>query len=116
MSVHHNINYVEFPSNNLAVTKVFFSQVFNWTFIDYGPEYTAFNQQGIAGGFYLSDLTCSTKTGSSLVVIYSDDIDSTERNIVEAGGKIIVKIFEFPGGKRFHFCDPIGNEYAVWTK
>ncbi len=116
MSAHEKINYLEFPSKDLLKTKSFFSQVFNWQFNDYGPEYSVFFGAGINGGFYLSPLNSSTKNGSALAVIYSSNITETAQKIKQAGGLIIKPIFSFPGGVRFHFTDPNGNEYAVWSE
>ena len=115
MNVHEKINYVEFPAKNIEATKDFFTAVFNWSFVDYGPEYTAFSNEGLDGGFFKSDLTISTKTGSALIIFYSNDLEKTQSKIESAGGSIIKPIFSFPGGRRFHFNDPNGNEYAVWT-
>jgi len=115
MLEHEKINYVEFPAKDLPATKAFFTTVFGWTFEDYGPEYTAFSNSGIFGGFYQSDLTVSTNTGSALVVLYSRELEQTQEKIEAAGGSIIKPIFSFPGGRRFHFGDPNGNEYAVWS-
>lgn len=112
---HEKIDYVEFPSRNLDKTKEFFSATFNWQFTDYGPEYTAFANEGLTGGFYMSDLVVSTKNGSALLVFYSNDLDATQTKIENNGGKIVKAIFSFPGGRRFHFSDPNGNEYAVWS-
>lgn len=116
MSANQKINYLEFPSRDLNKTKSFFSQVFNWQFKDYGQEYTIFLGAGINGGFYLSTLITSTETGSALAVIYSSNITKTAKNITQAGGLINKPIFSFPGGVRFHFTDPNGNEYAVWSE
>ena len=115
---HETINYLEYPAKDIEKTKQFFAVVFNWHFTDYGPEYTAFAKAdvGIDGGFYLSDKTSNTEKGSCLTVFYSADLTSTEAKIVEHGGKVIVPTFEFPGGKRFHFTDPNGNEFAVWSE
>lgn len=115
MNEHKKINYVEFPSKNIEATKAFFTAVFGWSFVDYGPEYTAFSDAGVEGGFYKSDLTVSTANGSVLIVLYSKDLEQTQSEIEQAGGKIAKSIFPFPGGRRFHFCDPNGNEYAVWS-
>jgi len=100
---------------DLHAAKQFFSAVFGWRFTDYGIEYTAFADAGLEGGFYLSDLSASTDNGSALVVIYSDEIEQTQQKIEAAGGLINKSMFSFPGGKRFHFIDPNGNEFAVWT-
>jgi predicted enzyme related to lactoylglutathione lyase len=115
MSNHEKIDYVEFPSRNIEKTKAFFSTVFNWQFTDYGPDYISFSNEGINGGFYQSDNTASTTTGSVLVVLYSNNLLETQGKIIAADGKIIKPIFPFPGGSRFHFSDPNGNEYAVWS-
>lgn len=115
MNIPGKINYVEFPASDIEATKAFFSQAFDWTFTDYGPEYTAFSDQGLDGGFFQSDLTVSTNRGSALIVFYSDDLEQTQARIESAGGSIIKPIFAFPGGRRFHFGDPNGNEYAVWS-
>ncbi len=115
MNEHEKINYVEFPAKDIEATKKFFSSVFGWSFVDYGPEYVAFNNEGLDGGFYKSELTVSTESGSALVVFYSKDIEETQTKIKNAGGLIIKPIFEFPGGRRFHFTDPNGNEYTVWS-
>lgn len=115
MHLHEKINYVEFPADDLAAVKAFFSQVFGWKFTDYGPEYCAFNNAGLDGGFYKAELASSSQTGAALVVFYSEDLATSEAKISSAGGSIVKPIFSFPGGRRFHFADPCGNEYAVWS-
>ncbi len=115
MSNHEKINYIEFPSRDIEATKAFFTEVFGWSFVDYGPEYTAFSDEGIDGGFFKSELASSTGSGSVLVVVYSNHLEQTQLKIENAGGKIIKPVFSFPGGRRFHFTDPNGNEYAVWS-
>ncbi len=115
MSNHHKIDYVEFPSTDISLTKAFLTAAFGWSFTDYGPEYVAFSDAGLEGGFFLSDKTVSTDNGSALVVLYSDNLEQTQKTVVPAGGSIVKAIFSFPGGRRFHFADPNGNEYAVWT-
>ena len=116
MNNHEKINYLEFPSKDLEVTKKFFSQCFGWDFIDYGPEYSAITGAGIDGGFYLSELNCSSEMGSVLVVLYSKDLKASEEKIIRHGGVISKETFSFPGGQRFHFKDPNGNEYAMWSE
>ena len=115
MNQHEKINYIEFPAKYMETTKDFFSKVFEWTFTDYGPDYTAFSNAGIEGGFYKSDLAGSYEKGSTLVVFYSNNLKETETKIVGAGGTIVRPIFSFPGGRRFHFTEPSGNEFAVWS-
>ena len=115
MNEHEKINYVEFPAKDIEAAKVFFAAVFGWSFVDYGSEYTAFRNAGIDGGFFKSDLTVSTKNGSALIVFYSKELEQTQAKIEDTGGAIVQPIFSFPGGRRFHFSDPNGNEYAVWS-
>ena len=115
MNSHEKINYVELPAKDINATKAFFTEVFSWSFTDYGSDYTAFENQGLDGGFFLSEKVASTENGSALVVFFSDDLEQTQLKIQQAGGKIIQKIFPFPGGRRFHFTDPNGNEFAVWS-
>ena len=113
---NNKINYIEIPAKNIAATKTFFSDVFGWSFVDYGPDYSSFAAQGVDGGFFKSDLVVSTKNGSPLIVLYSNLLEATLDKIEKAGGKIVKPIFSFPGGRRFHFSDPNGNEFAVWSE
>ena len=115
MNEHEKINYVEFPAKDIEATKAFFTAVFGWSFVDYGPEYTAFSNEGIDGGFFKSNLTVSPENGSALIVFYSKTLEQTQSKIEKSGGSISKPIFAFPGGRRFHFQDPNGNEYAVWS-
>ena len=114
MNQHEKLNYVEFPAKDLAATKAFFESVFGWAFTDYGPEYTAFENQGLDGGFFQSDLVSSTERGAALIVFHSNQLETTLAKVEKAGGTIIKPIFSFPGGRRFHFTEPSGNEFAVW--
>lgn len=115
MNEHEKINYVELPAKNLQATKDFFNQVFGWSFQDFGPEYSAFTNQGIDGGFFKSDQSSSASNGAALIVFYSNDLEATRDKIIKANGDIIKPIFLFPGGRRFHFTEPSGNEFAVWS-
>ena len=115
MHQHEKINYLELPAKNIEATKRFFIKAFAWTFVDYGEEYSAFSNQGIDGGFYKSDKSSCTDNGCALIVFYSNTLQQTQAKIEAAGGAITKPIFEFPGGKRFHFTDPGNNEYAVWS-
>ena len=115
MNQHEKINYIELPSRNLEAVKNFYSSAFGWSFLDYGPEYSAIQDGGLDGGFYKSDLKSTTESGSVLVVLFSENLEATQRKVEASGGQIIKDIFEFPGGRRFHFTDPCGNELAVWS-
>lgn len=112
---HHTINYIELPATDLTATKEFYGKVFGWTFTDWGPEYVSFAGAGIDGGFRTDGQVASEKAGV-LPVIYSQNLEATRDAIVAAGGQIIQPIFSFPGGRRFHFVDPNGNELAVWSE
>lgn len=108
----NHINYIEFKVNDIEKVKAFYSNSFDWTFTDYGPNYTAFSSSGLEGGF---ELTEDKITNGALVVIFHKDLEQIKSDIVEAGGTIAKDIFSFPGGRRFHFTDPSGNELAVWS-
>ena len=115
MHQHEKINYVEFPAAHLDKTKEFFTKAFGWSFEDFGPDYAAFSDQGLDGGFYRSDLRSRAEQGGALIVFYSKDLESTQKKIIAAGGRINKPIFSFPGGRRFHFMEPSGNEFSVWS-
>jgi predicted enzyme related to lactoylglutathione lyase len=115
MTEHLKLNYVEFPAKDIPATKAFFQAVFHWSFKDYGPEYSSFSNAGLKGGFFKSDLASSAKAGAALLVFYSKTLEVTQREIEKAGGEIVKPIFTFPGGRRFHFVEPSGNEFAVWS-
>ena len=116
MNEHEKINYIEFPAKDIEATKSFFRKAFDWSFVDYGPEYTAFANEGIDGGFFRSNLSVSQASGSALIVFYSKDLKGTMEKVKNSGGTILQPIFSFPGGQRFHFSDPSGNEFAVWSE
>ncbi|GAA4871055.1 VOC family protein [Luteimonas vadosa] len=116
MPAHEKINYVEYPARDLDATKRFFRAAFGWEFVDYGPEYAAFTGQCLDGGFFKSDLAATTRQGSALIVLYSERLEDTLSNVVLAGGEVVKPIFSFPGGRRFHFTEPSGNELAVWSE
>jgi predicted enzyme related to lactoylglutathione lyase len=115
MNENDKINYVEFPCRDIAATKAFFQAAFGWSFEDYGPEYTAFSNQGLDGGFFKSDQASLVDNGAALIVLYSDSLEATQGRVQTAGGTISRSIFDFPGGRRFHFTEPSGNELAVWS-
>jgi uncharacterized protein len=115
MTKHEMINYVEFPAQDFDAAKTFFSTVFGWSFTDYGPDYVAFSEAGLDGGFFRSELKAKTTQGSALIVFYSENLEETLSKVENAGGTLIKPVFAFPGGRRFHFSDPNGNEFAVWS-
>ncbi|NND50894.1 MAG: VOC family protein [Flavobacteriaceae bacterium] len=109
---NNKINYVEFKARDLEKIKTFYENAFQWQFTDYGPTYTAFVDSGLMGGFERFD---GPIVNGALVVLYHDNLNSIMDIIVAAGGQISKEIFSFPGGRRFHFLDPTGNELAVWS-
>lgn len=110
---HGKIDYVEVPVKDLSLAKAFFQAAFGWRFTDYGPSYAAFSE-GLDGGFFESNLVASVDRGSALVVLYSERLEETQAAVEDAGGLIVKPIFSFPGGRRFHFTEPSGSEFAVW--
>lgn len=106
------IDYVEFAAIDIDRTKQFYMDAFGWRFQDYGPDYTSFQDGRLAGGF---ERKSSVRAGGPLVVIYARDLAALEAKVIEAGGKVVRPPFAFPGGRRFHFTDPSGNELAVWS-
>ncbi len=108
----NHINYVELKSKDLEKTKKFYTAAFNWTFTNYGPTYIAFSDSGLEGGF---EKTEKEIVNGALVILYHKNLVSVRDKIIEAGGDITKDIFSFPGGHRFHFRDPSGNELAVWS-
>ena len=108
----NHINYVELKAKDLEKTKKFYTAAFNWTFTNYGPTYIAFSESGLEGGFEKTD---NEIINGALVVLFHSNLKIIKNKIIEAGGKISKDIFSFPGGHRFHFKDPSGNELAVWS-
>lgn len=107
------VDYLEIPTKNIKTAKTFFGAIFDWTFVDYGPDYCSFFDGRIEGGFFTSEITITSQT-SVLIVFYNDDLEGAIERILSHGGQIVREIFQFPGGERFHFSDPNGNEYAMW--
>ena len=115
---HHAINYIEFTTTDIALTKAFYGKVFGWKFQDWGPDYISFDKElaGIGGGFRKGAPGQTYADSAPLIVIYSQNLEATQKAVESAGGKITVPIFEFPGGRRFHFSDGQGNVLAVWSE
>lgn len=112
MNTHNRINYIEFQADDLKKIKAFYTKAFGWKFTDYGPDYAAFSDGALDGGF-----AKGVKRGKSvpLVILYSDNLEASVETVKECGGTITKSIYSFPGGRRFHFVDPSGNELAVWS-
>jgi len=123
MPTHHRINYIELPATDIPAAKAFYAAVFGWTYTDYGDQYASFNEApdpdspdnpGLDGGLSAFSEPSDSPHRGPLVVFYSDTLEATRDAILAAGGTVLKPIFDFPGGRRFHFTDPAGNELAVW--
>jgi predicted enzyme related to lactoylglutathione lyase len=110
---HLKIDYVEFASPDLGKTRRFFEKAFGWTFQDYGPAYAAMTNAGLDGGIQGEPAEASA---APLVILKANDLEAAEKAVTRAGGVITKPIFSFPGGRRFHFREPGGNELAVWSE
>jgi predicted enzyme related to lactoylglutathione lyase len=108
----NQIDYIELPASDIEKTKTFYHSVFGWKFTDYGPDYTSFHDGRMGGGFSKESFAGK----GVLLVLYSSDLGAVQKKILAAGGRIVKDTFSFPGGRRFHFADPNGNELAVWSE
>ncbi len=109
---HHRIDYIELACDDLAAAKSFYSGAFGWSFTDWGEDYSAFNDGRLNGGIHRQGPVLA---GGPLVILYSSDLEASAISIRTHGGRIVKAIFSFPGGRRFHFSDPAGNQLAVWS-
>lgn len=116
MHHHHAIDYLELTVSDMSAAKRFYGDAFGWQFTDYGPDYAGIQRLGGDGEVGGLRLDANVTRGGALLVLYSTDLDVSMRAIRDAGGKVVVEPFEFPGGRRFHFTDPAGNELAVWSE
>jgi uncharacterized protein len=112
--VHHMIDYVELTVADVAEAKRFYAAAFGWAFNDYGPDYAGIQGPGREMGGLCKD--ASVRAGGPLVILYSRALDDTLAKVKAAGGRIVKAPYAFPGGRRFHFSDPSGNELAVWSE
>lgn len=115
-SIPNTIDYLEMPTRDLAATKGFFAALFSWEFEDYGPEYSAFDDGRTTGGFFATENTWTDVSACPLVVFYSRELESTRAQVERLGGRVTRDIFDFPGGRRFHFAAPGTGEFAVWSE
>ena len=116
MTPEDTIDYIEIPAKDLPMAQAFFEALFGWEFQDYGPDYCSFHDGRLAGGFRREEKCASTENGSPLIVFYKEDLEAARARVQELGGGIKREIFSFPGGRRFHFFDPSGNQYAMWSE
>ena len=107
------MDYVEIPVTDPAAARAFFEALYGWSFEDYGPDYIAFSDGRLDGGFTRAD--APPPPGGVLVIFYSENLERDRDRVLELGATISTDTFSFPGGRRFHFKDPGGNEFAIWT-
>jgi predicted enzyme related to lactoylglutathione lyase len=110
------IDYIEFPARSvgeLAAAKQFYGSAFGWIYKDWGSDYADTQSSGVGTGI---NADTSHQPKQVLVVIYAQLLEESRDKVVAANGRITKDIFSFPGGRRFHFIDPAGNELAVWSE
>ncbi|QDU69336.1 VOC family protein [Engelhardtia mirabilis] len=111
--LHHSIDYLELPVSDMDEAQRFYATAFGWEFNQYGPGYAGIKKPGgEAGGLRLEE---QVTRGGPLLVLFSEDLEQSLAGVRAGGGEIVVEPFDFPGGRRFHFLDPCGNELAVWA-
>jgi uncharacterized protein len=110
---HHAIDYVEIAVTDIDAAKAFYGSAFGWSLVDYGPDYAGIQGAGKEVGGLRRD--SEVRAGGPLVILYSEDLEASAEAVTAAGGTIVEPIYAFPGGRRFHFADPSGNELAVWS-
>lgn len=115
MNSDAKINYIEFHTGDIGATKAFFTKAFGWAFTDYGPDYCDFSGEGVDGGFFRSTDMATASAGAPRVLFYSTELEKTQAAVEAAHGVVCREIQGFPGGRRFHFIEPGGNELGVWS-
>ncbi len=116
MPTHNQIDLIEFPvadDATLAKARAFYESTFGWAFTDYGAYLDSSDSGTVAGFNAVAD---DHRQSMPMVVIYVDDLDAAKSRVTDAGGTLLHDIYAFPGGRRFHFVDPAGNELAVWSE
>ena len=113
MSTENRIDYVEIPVADVPRARAFLEAMFGWTFREWGDDYLSFSDGRLNGGIRKSDEPAPSS--GVLLVFYSADLERDVERVQELGGKISQEIFSFPGGRRFHFVDPAGTEFAIWS-
>jgi predicted enzyme related to lactoylglutathione lyase len=111
----NSVDYLEIPSRDVTKSKVFFTALFGLKFTDYGPDYVAFEDGRLSGGFYTSDKVSSVAEGAAIIIFYTEHLESRRERAITLGANITRDIFAFPGGRRFHFAEPGGSEFAIWS-
>ena len=113
MNEEGRIDYIEIPVTDLEKARAFFQALYGWTFQEWGPDYFSFDDGRLKGGLRRAEEPAPA-TGV-LLVFFSEDLERDVGRVKELGATISQDIFEFPGGRRFHFVDPAGTEFAMWS-
>jgi len=111
----NSVDYVEIPSRNVTKSQAFFTALFGLKFTEYGPDYVAFEDGRLSGGFYSSDQVSSVALGAAIIIFYTEHLESLRDRAIALGATITRDIFSFPGGRRFHFAEPGGSEFSIWS-
>jgi predicted enzyme related to lactoylglutathione lyase len=114
-SIPNTIDYIEIPSRDVRKSRAFFEALAGWKFTDYGPDYCSFEDGRINGGFFTSDKVSSATSGAALPVLYSEHLEQQRDLAIKLGATITRDTFDFPGGRRFHFAEPGGSEFSIWS-
>jgi predicted enzyme related to lactoylglutathione lyase len=113
MRSENRIDYIEIPVTDLPKARAFLETMFGWKFQEWGDEYFGFNDGSLNGG--LRQANEPTPANGVLLILYSEDLERDVVRVQDLGGTISQEIFPFPGGRRFHFIDPVGTEFAIWS-
>lgn len=112
----NHIDFIELPADSaagVAKAKAFYAGAFGWSFKDWGEQYADTESSGVNSGINGNP---AHRPAKPLAVIHVADLEATKEKVLASGGAITKDIFAFPGGKRFHFTDPAGNELAAWSE
>lgn len=112
----HVIDYVELAVDDLEQAKAFYAKALGWTFNDYGPDYAGIQDPRNAGQEFggLNPVKPSTRGEGVLALVRTDDAEAALASVLAAGGRTVVDLHEYPGGRRFTFADPWGNVLGVY--
>lgn len=104
------LNYVELAVGDVVAARAFYERAFGWRLTEFGPTYAATTSGDTDIGLQGD---ASEAAAAPLAVIEVEDLEGALAAVEAAGGRITRPIFAFPGGRRFQFTDPAGNELAV---
>ncbi len=111
--MHGYVDNIEFIVSDIERSKAFYKAAFNWKYTEYGATYCEFSDGRLCGGFTTTGDVNSS--GGPLIIIYTEELEITQKKLETIGAVIVKPIFSFPGGRRFHFIDPDGYQLAVWS-